>query len=77
MVLTTAGKGGTGRIVNDNKGTLTILTDPFDARMITTVPADEVDAARPSKTSLMPEKLIERMSISEVRDLLAFLESLK
>ena len=37
----------------------------------------EVELRTPRKTSLMPEKLIERMSISEVRDLLAFLESLK
>ena len=74
-VITTAGKVITGRIVNDNKGTLTILTDPFDATKISTVPADEVDQAQPSKTSLMPEKLLHPLGKDELLDLLAYLLS--
>jgi putative heme-binding domain-containing protein len=74
-VVTTAGKVITGRIINDDKGTLTILTDPFDASRITTVPADEVDEATPSKTSLMPEKLLHPLSRDELLDLLAYLLS--
>ncbi len=74
-VVTTAGEVITGRIVNDNKGTLTILTDPFDATKITTVPADEVDQAQPSKTSLMPEKLLHPLGKDELLDLLAYLLS--
>ena len=74
-VITAAGKVITGRIVNDNKGTLTILTDPFDATKISTVPADEVDQAQPSKTSLMPEKLLHPLGKDELLDLLAYLLS--
>ena len=31
----------------------------------------------PQKKSLMPEKLIDRLAITELRDLLSFLETLK
>ena len=75
VVLTTAGKVITGRIINDNKGTLTILTDPFDASKITTVPADKVDETSPSKTSLMPEKLLHPLGKDELLDLVAYLLS--
>ena len=75
VVLTTAGKVITGRIINDNKGTLTILTDPFDASKITTVSADKVDETSPSKTSLMPEKLLHPLGREELLDLVAYLLS--
>ena len=75
VVLTTAGKVVTGRIVNDTKGTLTVLTDAFDASKITTVPADDVEDTRPSKTSLMPEKLLHPLGKDELLDLMAYLLS--
>ena len=75
VVLTTAGKVVTGRIVNDTKGTLTVLTDAFDASKITTVPAGKVEETRPSKTSLMPEKLLHPLGKDELLDLIAYLLS--
>ena len=57
------------------KGTLTVLTDAFDASKITTVPAGKVEETRPSKTSLMPEKLLHPLGKDELLDLIAYLLS--
>mgnify|MGYP002844195256 CR=1 FL=1 len=74
-VVTTEGKVINGRIVNDNKGTLTIVTDPFDASKVVTVPAGKVDEVTPSKTSLMPDKLLHPLGRNELLDLIAYLLS--
>ncbi len=75
VVVTKAGKVITGRIVNDKQGTLTVLTDPFDANKVATVAGDDIEEAKPSKTSLMPEKLLEKLNRDELLDLLAYLLS--
>ena len=75
VIVTTAGKVITGRIVNDNKGTLTVLTDPFDANKVATVAGDDIEEVKPSKTSLMPEKLLAPLNRDELLDLLAYLLS--
>ncbi|WP_010584897.1 PVC-type heme-binding CxxCH protein [Schlesneria paludicola] len=41
------------------------------------VPFSEIETRTPMKTSVMPEKLHETMSVGEFRDLLTFLETLK
>jgi hypothetical protein len=38
---------------------------------------DQTEAFRPLETSLMPEDLVESMSTDELRDLLAYLDSLR
>ena len=73
-LVTTDGRVLNGVIVYENRDRLTIEDA---AGKQTNLANTEVELRTPRKTSLMPEKLIERMSISEVRDLLAFLESLK
>ena len=73
-LVTTDGRVLNGVIVYENRDRLTI-EDATGKQ--TNLANTEVELRTPRKTSLMPEKLIERMSISEVRDLLAYLESLK
>lgn len=75
VVVTNAGKVITGRIVNDKQGTLTVLTDPFDANKVATVAGDDVEEVKPSRTSLMPAKLLEKLNRDELLDLLAYLMS--
>ena len=75
IVTTNSGKVHTGRILNDADGKLTILTDPVDATKVVTIAKDDVDEVLPSRTSLMPEKLLNQLNRDEVLDLLAFLMS--
>ena len=73
-LVTTDGKVLVGVIVYENRDRLTIE----DAQgKQTNLANTEVELRTPEKTSLMPEKLIDRLAISELRDLLAFLETLK
>ena len=41
------------------------------------LPPGQIDARKPHNTSIMPQKLVERLTAGEFRDLLAFLEPLK
>ncbi len=68
------GRVFTGMIVHENEGK-TILGDS-DGKTVELKTAD-IEERRPVKASVMPEKLVDRMTVQEWRDLLAFLESLK
>ncbi len=69
-----SGKVHTGMIVEEKKGTL--LLGDADGRIIELKTIDIVERV-PQKNSLMPDRLVDRMTIRELHDLLAFLESLK
>lgn len=71
---TRAGKIVTGMIVHENKGK-TIVGNP-DGQLIELKTADIVTRA-PQKISVMPEKLADRMTLQELRDLIAFLDAQK
>jgi len=73
-LVTTDGKVLDGVIVYENRDRLTI--EDAEGKQ-TNLANTDVELRTPRKTSLMPEKLIDRLAISELRDLLAFLESLK
>lgn len=73
-MVSTDGKVYTGMIVHENEGT-TVLGQA-DGTLVTLKTAD-VEERTPQTTSVMPEKLEERMTVQEFRDLLAFLEALK
>ena len=73
-LVTTDGRVLNGVIVYENRDRLTIEDA---AGKQTNLANTEVELRTPRKTSLMPEKLIDRLAISELRDLLAFLETLK
>lgn len=71
---TSAGKVLTGTIVHENEGT-TIVGDT-DGKT-TTLKTIDIVSRTPQKASVMPEKLAERMTAQEFRNLLAYLESLR
>jgi putative heme-binding domain-containing protein len=63
-------------------GFITEQTDDFVSitdlqNKITRLPRSEVDSIQLQETSLMPAKLLNGLSDQQVRDLLAFLKSLK
>ena len=68
------GKVHTGMIVEENKGDLLIGDSKGTITELKTI--DIIDRV-PQKKSLMPDKLIDRMTVGEFRNLLAFLETLK
>jgi putative heme-binding domain-containing protein len=74
-ILTVAGKVITGRIVVDDKDKIVVMTDPFDATKIVEIAKGDIDATTPSKVSLMPTGLIEKLNRDEVLDLLAYMLS--
>jgi putative heme-binding domain-containing protein len=74
QVIHVDGRVFTGMIVHENEGK-TILGDN-EGKMIELKTA-EIEERRPVKTSVMPEKLTDRMTVQEWRDLLAYLQSLK
>ena len=69
------GKVVTGRIVSNQDGNLTVITDPFDANKVVRMARGEIDEVRPSPTSLMPVGLLDKLNQDEVLDLIAYLLS--
>ncbi len=69
-----SGRIYSGLIVSENEGH-TILGNADGA--LVDVPTAQIVERVPQKISLMPERLTEKMTLQECRDLLAFLESLK
>lgn len=72
--VTVAGEVHTGMIVHENKGETTIGT--AEGKLVT-LPTIDLETRTPLTTSVMPEKLEERLTVQEFRDLLAFLEGLQ
>ena len=72
--MTIDGRVLNGVIVYENRDRLTI--EDADGKQ-TNLANTEVEMRTPQKKSLMPEKLIDRLAITELRDLLSFLETLK
>jgi putative heme-binding domain-containing protein len=75
IVTTNSGKVYTGRIINEQKGTLTILLDPEDSTKIVEVKKSNIDEVKPSPVSVMPDGLLKTLNENEVLDLLAYLLS--
>ncbi len=74
-ITTESGKVYTGRIINETNGKLTILLDPEDSTKTVEVKKSEIEEAKPSPASLMPEGLLKQLNENEVLDLLAYLLS--
>jgi putative heme-binding domain-containing protein len=69
IVTTSAGRTLTGIVKEENDKALTLQT----ANETVVVPKDEIDSRVQSKLSMMPEGIIDRMTIDEVRALVAYL----
>jgi putative heme-binding domain-containing protein len=74
QMIHTDGRVFTGMIVHENEGK-TILGDS-DGKT-TELKTHEIEERRPVQTSVMPANLVDRMTVQEWRDLLAYLQSLK
>jgi putative heme-binding domain-containing protein len=68
------GKTVTGMIVHENEGKTVLGNAEGETVELKTA---EIVERVPQKTSVMPEKLFERMTVQELRDVLAFLEGKK
>ena len=75
VVATNTGKVHTGRIVGETPTALTVLIDPEDATKVVEVPRSEIDEIQASKTSVMPEGLLNPLNPDEVLDLMAYVLS--
>ncbi len=75
IVVTTAGKSYTGKIVSETAETILIVTNPEDSTAVAEVQKSEIEELTPSPVSLMPKDLLKSLNEAEVLDLLAYLLS--
>ncbi|MFG0331993.1 MAG: PVC-type heme-binding CxxCH protein [Maioricimonas sp. JB049] len=73
-VLTDEGRVETGMIVHEDRGETTLGRS--DGTLVT-IETSSIEERTPQRKSVMPEKLADRMTIDEFRDLLAYLQSLR
>jgi putative heme-binding domain-containing protein len=69
------GKVVTGRIVNHNVNNISVMTNMLDPNGLVNVNATKVDTIVKSKTSMMPEGLLDTLKEDEILDLVAYLLS--
>ncbi|MBX7105269.1 MAG: c-type cytochrome [Gemmataceae bacterium] len=76
VVITTAdGKVTTGRIMNLTGDSIMLNTDMLDPNAITSVNRNLIESMETSKTSMMPDGLLDTCTADEVKDLIAYLLS--
>ena len=75
IITTLSGRAITGRVVGEEDGKLTVITDPENATKIARIAKGDVDQIEASKISLMPKGLLNVLSEDEVLDLLAYMMS--
>jgi putative heme-binding domain-containing protein len=74
VIETTDGKTITGRVVDENSKRLLVRTDPFATQLVE-VPRSRIESRTPSKTSEMPQGLVNVLTKEEILDLVAYLRS--
>jgi putative heme-binding domain-containing protein len=70
IVLTADGKQFNGMAINQSDGAIVVLQS--DGKRVR-IPAEDIEAVKPSAVSAMPTGLLDGLSESEVADLMAFL----
>ncbi|MGY8768204.1 MAG: c-type cytochrome [Pirellulales bacterium] len=73
--LTEDGKVVVGRIANLNGDNYMIITDMLNPGNMTSINRNAIEVMEPSKTSMMPEGLLNTLSEEEIKDLMAYLLS--
>ncbi len=58
-----------------NGNTINIVQDMFNAGRLTGVSRNEVESIQPSRVSMMPEGLLNTLTLEEIQDLVAYLYS--
>ncbi len=74
-ILTKNGKIVTGRIVNLSGNTLRVMTNMLDPNGLVNVNRNNIQAMRPSPTSMMPADLLNTLNREEILDLMAYMLS--
>jgi putative heme-binding domain-containing protein len=64
-----------GRVINLNGDNLMVLTNMLDPDSIAGVKRSEVEVSQVSKTSMMPEGLLDTLTKDEILDLMAYMKS--
>lgn len=75
IIETKAGKFITGKIVSENNGVVTVVTDPEDSSKVQEIKKSDIEETKASNVSLMPADLLKPLNEKEVLDLLAYLLS--
>ncbi len=77
IVVTDEGKQFVGMMVAEDDKTLTLMPNPLGIENCEpiVIQKSEIDIRQASPISLMPEKLLNTMTIEEIRDLLAYLQA--
>ncbi|MDG2128541.1 MAG: heme-binding protein [Fuerstiella sp.] len=75
VILTQAGLIYEGRIINRSDSGITVAADPKRPASVVQIAADDIEEMFPSKVSMMPQDLLNTLSLEDVLDLLAFIEA--
>lgn len=77
IVVTDAGKQFTGMKVAENEKQVTLMPNPLGLENCEpiVIKKEEIDIMQPSPISLMPAKLLNTMTVEEVLDLIAYIDS--
>ena len=75
VIVTDAGRAYSGRILDKDVSDWTVAVDPKNPSSVIQIPVGEIEDVSLSKTSMMPQNLLDTLSRDEILDLLAYLES--
>ena len=77
VISLTSGKVITGQVVYNGfrKSILRVATDPMALHETMEIKKDDIESFHESGVSPMPERLLDTLSIQQIADLLAYLES--
>jgi len=73
--LTDRGDLVTGRVINMNRGKLSVMTNMLDPSSLKSLQRDEILETRPAKVSMMPSGLVDVLTAKEIADLVAYLRA--
>jgi putative heme-binding domain-containing protein len=69
------GRTVSGRVINLNGDTYTVLTDMLDPSQTTSIKVGDIDEMAPATKSLMPDGLLDTLTKEDVKDLVAYLRT--
>jgi len=73
--LTDDGQVVVGRVINMNANNLSVLTNMLDPSSLTNLNRDQIEEARPAKTSMMPTGLLDTFTEAEIVQLMGYLRA--
>jgi len=74
-IVTHDGKVIVGQVTGEEDGRVLVASDPLQPQHVIAVPKDEIELQAASPTSPMPAGLLDTLSLDEILDLLAYIES--